>query len=135
LVLLQLLSYKSIMGDYNNNNWRGRGRGRGRGNRGGFQDNTRDYNNDYNNNNNAYSANPNNISITSRLGPTNAPINERIVTNSPRSNNNESFRGGGRAFSSSNYRGRGNRGGRGGQFGGGDRFNQEFVEEDTDMKA
>lgn len=130
------------MGDNNNNNWRGRGRGRGNhggggGGGGGFQSNSRDYDNfDYKSN--AYNNNnPSNISITSRLGPTNVPINNRTVTHSPRSSHNEQSRGGGRAFSSNNYRGRGNRGGgRGGQFGGGGaRFNEEFVDEDTDMKA
>lgn len=130
-----------------NNNWRGRGRGRG-GNRGGGGN--RNYDNDYDNNyssnnRNAYNDGAN-ISITSRLGPTNNPINERIVHKQPpqqndynnrndrndRNNYNDQERGG-RAFSSNNYRGRGGRG-RGGGNNAPPRFTREFVDEDIDMK-
>ncbi|KAL7314768.1 nuclear mRNA export, poly(A)+RNA binding protein [Mucor circinelloides] len=124
------------MDNNNNNNWRGRGRGRG--NYNNNNRNNRDYNQDYNNNDhgNAYhsNSNPSSISITARLGPTNAPINDRVVhANNNNSNNQQHNPRGGRAFSSNNYRGRGNRGNRN-NGGGGARFNSEFVEEDISMQ-
>ncbi|KAK4509713.1 uncharacterized protein ATC70_007015 [Mucor velutinosus] len=120
------------MDNNNNNNWRGRGRGRG--NYNNNNRNNRDYNQDYNNNDhgNAYGGNPGSISITARLGPTNAPINDRVVHTNNSNQQQHSSRGG-RAFSSNNYRGRGNRGNRN-NGGGGARFNSEFVEEDISMQ-
>ncbi|KAI7873447.1 uncharacterized protein EV154DRAFT_540537 [Mucor mucedo] len=136
-----------------NNNWRGRGRGRG-GNRGGGggggnRNYDNDYDNDYSNNNNNRNAynDGGSISITSRLGPTNSPINERIVHKQPPQHNDYNNRSdrtdrssyddqqqrGGRAFSSNNYRGRGGRG-RGGANNAPPRFTREFVDEDIDMK-
>ncbi|KAI8643170.1 hypothetical protein BD408DRAFT_415388 [Parasitella parasitica] len=141
--------------DSNNNNWRGRGRGRGNNNNSNRNHNhnhnhNRDYNQGYNDNTNqgnAYhnNANPGSVSITSRLGPTNATSNDRIIhannNSSSNNNNNSGFpqqhqqsQRGERAFSSNNYRGRGNRGSR--YVGGGSaRFNKEFVEEDISMQS
>ncbi|KAL9554098.1 hypothetical protein MBANPS3_002964 [Mucor bainieri] len=132
------------MDNNSNSNWRGRGRGRGRGNYN--NNNNRDYNQDYNDHGNAYhggSGNPGSLSITARLGPTNAPINDRVVHTGNNNNNSNQQQQqqqhnsrGGRAFSSNNYRGRGSRGNRnnGGSGGGGARFNSEFVEEDISMQ-
>ncbi|CEP11631.1 hypothetical protein [Parasitella parasitica] len=126
----------------NNSNWRGRGRGRGNNNNANRNHN-RDYSQSHNDNptqGNAYHSNPNpsGISITSRLGPTNAPVNDRIVhtnyNNNSFSQQQQQNQRGERAFSSSNYRGRGNRGNR--YSGGGSaRFNSEFVEEDVSMQS
>ncbi|KAI9470872.1 MAG: hypothetical protein EXX96DRAFT_586033 [Benjaminiella poitrasii] len=100
------------------NHWRGRGRGRGRG------QSNRDYNDNNNNNGSG-------ISIISRLGPTNLPINERIVQNSnnPSRSHSPHQPRGGRAFESHNYRGKNNRNYHD------TRFNDEFVEEDIEMNA